>query len=457
VNAIKFVLPAAALGLAGILLVPSQSDAWSVLGTTLTTSQRHFKVFDNFTDTEANNNVTPDTNFPGFTGVEMAIWKGAVEWGSRLHGNGNGDPSQVGDLGSGGANFDFYYVGNAIGVGSIGDNICSEISGSNGGVLAFTEFFLPPGFNGWRMRFYAGWTWADGPTTGIPGSQVDIQGVACHELGHALGLDHSASPGATMQPAISGTGTSQRSISADDIAGLQSIYLVASASKPIITSLVPALGQVTINGSGFSATNNQVWFTNINAGSANSVAVTGVPSVGGAQITVSLPAAAGPGDVLVKTSGSGNASLSNAMPFTPGTAPVCPSPFNYCLVNPNSYDPNGAFMDWLGTQFISQNNFAVSASGVPPGAAGIFFFGPGQTAASFGNGWFCVSGQITRLPVVFANFVGVAFYQIDVTQPPVAGLILPGTTQNFQFWYRDALGGGLNFNLTDGLSVQFCP
>ncbi len=451
----KLVLPTAALGLAGLLLVPTQSDAFTVIGTSLTTSQRHFKIFDNFTDPQANDNTTPDTSFPGYTGVEMAIWKAAVEWGARLHGNGNGDPSQFGDLGSGGANFDFYFMGNATGVGVIGDNICSEISGSSGGVLAFTEYFNP-GFTGWRMRFYQGWTWADGPTTGIPGSEIDIQGVACHELGHALGLDHSGVAGATMQPAITGTGTSQRSISADDIAGVQSIYGVASASKPIISSLVPALGSVTINGSGFSATNNQVWFTQATAGSLTSVVVSGVPS-SGTQITVSTPANSGPGDILVKTSASGNASLSNAFPFIPGTAPVCPSPSNYCFVNPNSADPNGALMGWNGTQFISQNNFGLLASGMPVGSAGIFFFGSTQTAAPFGNGWICATTGIVRLPIVFTSIFGTAFYQLDYNTAPVAGQITAGSTKYFQFWFRDTAGGGSNFNTSDGLAVQFCP
>lgn len=452
----KLILPTAALGLAAVLLVPTQSDAAAGIGTLLTTSQRHFKIFDNFTDAQANNNTTPDTNFPGYTGVEMAIWKGGVEWGSRLHGTGNGDPQQPGGLGSGGANFDFYYMGKATAVGVIGDNIASEISGSNGGVLAFTEFILPPNFNGWRMRFYQGWTWADGPTTGIPGNEIDIQGVACHELGHALGLDHTNSPGATMQPAITGTGTSQRSIESDDILGVQTIYGVASATKPIIASLAPALGQVTITGSNFSATNNQVWFTQAATSMATSVIVSGVPSSGGVM-TVAVPATAGPGDILVKTTASGGASLSNAFPYIPGTMPVCPSPFNYCFVNGNSFDPNGAFMDWTGTQFISQNNFAVSASGVPPGSAGIFFYGTGQTAVPFGNGWFCATGSIVRLPIVFSNFVGIAFYQLDMTQPPVLGTITPGGSQNFQFWYRDVPAGGSLFNLTDGLNVQFCP
>ncbi|MDZ4771882.1 MAG: matrixin family metalloprotease [Planctomycetota bacterium] len=454
-NVVKLILPTAALGLAGILLVPTQSDAFTVIGTSLSTSQRHFKIFDNFTDVQANNNVTPDTNFPGYTGVEMAIWKAAVEWGSRLHGNGNGDPSQLGNLGSGGANFDFYFMGNATGVGVIGDNICSEIGGSSGGVLAFTEYFNP-GFSGWRMRFFQAWTWADGPTTGIPGSELDIQGVACHELGHALGLDHSAVAGATMWPSVSGTGTAERSISADDILGVQNIYSVASASKPIITGYTAALGTVTINGSGFLSSGNQVWFTKATAGTGTSVVV-GPLNSSGTSITASVPVNAGPGDILVKTTASGGASLSNAWPFTPGTAPVCPSPFNYCFVNPNSASPTGAEMGWQGSQFISQNNFAVEASGMPFSTAGIFFYGTSQTAAPFGNGWLCATGSIVRLPIVITSIFGTAFYQLDLTTAPVAGTITAGNTYNFQYWFRDVPGGAPFFNLTDGLAVPFCP
>src|SRR5262249_20303569 len=155
----------------------------------------------------------PDASFPGYQGVSMAVWKGAVEWGSGKHATGSGDPSQPGDLGSGGANFDFSWQGNATAVGGTHDNITSELAGSNGGVLAFTE---TPLSDGWRMRFYSGWTWADGPNTNIPSNQIDIQGVACHELGHSLGLGHSTAAGATMQAAISGTGVGQRSISSDD-------------------------------------------------------------------------------------------------------------------------------------------------------------------------------------------------------------------------------------------------
>ena len=102
--------------------------------------------------------------FPGYQGAVMAIWKGCVEWGSTLHGDGTGDPTQIGDLGSGGANFDASFQGLATQVGGQNDNTHSELSGGNGGVLAFMEPGGGSGIsNGWRIRYYESWLWQDGP------------------------------------------------------------------------------------------------------------------------------------------------------------------------------------------------------------------------------------------------------------------------------------------------------
>jgi hypothetical protein len=39
---------------------------------------------------------------------------------------------------------------------------------------------------------------------------------------------------------------------------------------------------------------------------------------------------------------------------------------------------------------------------------------------------------------------------------PVAG-VDPGETWNYQAWFRDFVPGGSGFNLSDALSVTYCP
>jgi peptidoglycan hydrolase-like protein with peptidoglycan-binding domain len=66
--------------------------------------------------------------------------------------------------------------------------------------------------------------WVNGATSGA----FDVETVALHELGHILGLAHSAVPGAVMAPTVSPNFTLQ-ALTADDIAGIQSLYTAAPA------------------------------------------------------------------------------------------------------------------------------------------------------------------------------------------------------------------------------------
>ena len=95
----------------------------------------------------------------------------------------------------------------------------------------------------------------------------------------------------------------------------------------------------------------------------------------------------------------------------------------------------------------------------------LVFYGDQQTQNPFGDGVLCV-GQggsgIHRLnPPTLTSTFGNSFRQVDFTVPPAdfgPGMIVPGTTWNFQFWFRDPGGpGGTNFNLSDGLAALFCP
>jgi len=321
---LRLVPPALALGGALLLILPGAREAsgYSLGGFNVALSaeaQRDVRVFNNFSDPQTNQNTTIDPQFPGWDGAEEAIWKAAVEWGSEAHGNGSGDPLQP-VLGSGGANFDAVWDGEATGIGTSDDNVVSAVTSCGSGVLAYTEI---PTKNGWRIRFCDGsWVWYDGPGDNPgTGNDFDLQGVATHEYGHALGLGHSTVPSATMYPSTSSSGSSDfRSIEPDDMAGVQAIYgVIFSSFKPHIGSVTVNGGQVTITGNHFSPTGGEVWFTNRNVSEPlpdPRVRVLGVSSTnGGTQITVAIPADAGPGDVFVKLSRNGNNTLSNGFPF----------------------------------------------------------------------------------------------------------------------------------------------
>ncbi len=139
----------------------------------------------------------------------------------------------------------------------------------------------------------------------------------------------------------------------------------------------------------------------------------------------------------------------------------CGSTLRYCQSTPNS-NSAGAVMSSAGPAEIGTNNFSVVAAAAATGSFGLFFYGPNQIMAPFGDGFRCVGGTTSRLnPPVMTDGFGDVTRQVDFNAPPAnagAGQITPGSTWNFQFWFRDPMGpGATGFNLTDGLSVIFCP
>ena len=99
-----------------------------------------------------------------------------------------------------------------------------------------------------------------------------------------------------------------------------------------------------------------------------------------------------------------------------------------------------------------------------PGNFALFFYGAGQIQAPFGDGFRCVSaggiGTFRLNPALTLDALGDASRLVGFTQPPAssgAGAIHSGDTWYFQCWHRDPAAAGSGFNLSDGLSVSFCP
>jgi matrixin len=440
---------APALAITGALLLCAPTKAYSFIGGSLNLTQRDIRVCNNFTDPTANDNTTPDSQFPGFTGCRMAFWKSCVEWGSEAHGTGGGDPSQP-VLGSGGANFDAAWGGSATSGGNTNDNIFSELAGSSGGVLAFTE---TPISDGWRILFYSGWEWHDGPA-GIPanGNSFDMQGVGCHEYGHALGLGHESNQGpVTMYPSTASGDIAARSIEADDINGIRALYGVKAANKPHISSIWGG-AQLVIQGTNFPTNNNaEVWFTFLNPtnpGQGMPLKVTGLSS-NGTEITVSVPSPAGPGDIMVRDGlSSANQALSNAFPFDPT---ACPQPLTYCSSKVTSLGTT-PIVDFLGSNSLAQNNLAIECHDAMPSKPGLIFYSDaGPYNVPFQGGTLCVKPPISRTPVFVFDIFGYYMQSLPFTVFDI------GITRHYQFWFRDPQHpDGTGVGLSNAGRVTFC-
>jgi hypothetical protein len=131
-----------------------------------------------------------------------------------------------------------------------------------------------------------------------------------------------------------------------------------------------------------------------------------------------------------------------------------------CQGAPNSAG-SGALMAHSGSTSVAANDLVLLAGGCPTNQFGIFYYGADYTQISFGTGYRCVSPGgvgLFRFSPVNTGGSGVGSWSLDYLNPPQAsGQITAGSTWHFQFWYRDPVAGGANFNLSDGLEVAFCP
>jgi len=138
------------------------------------------------------------------------------------------------------------------------------------------------------------------------------------------------------------------------------------------------------------------------------------------------------------------------------TIPVADLGTNYCTSSPNS-SGSPSLITAIGSTSIADNDLTLSAGPMADNEPGIFYFGSNQLNTPFGNGTRCVGGTVVRIlpPAMAAG--GVLTRVVDLTSGPVASAIAPMTTWNFQAWFRDPAGGGLGFDLSDAVEIDFEP
>jgi len=135
----------------------------------------------------------------------------------------------------------------------------------------------------------------------------------------------------------------------------------------------------------------------------------------------------------------------------------------FCVSTPNSAGA-GAMIHAQGSASVGANDLVLVTDGAIANEFGLFYYGPEELQVPFGDGLRCVGagalGTFRLDPVVLVGLDGRAVRPVDLTAPPAAGgpgAIQPGSSWSFQFWYRDPFAGGTGFNLSDGLTVLFCP
>ncbi len=131
----------------------------------------------------------------------------------------------------------------------------------------------------------------------------------------------------------------------------------------------------------------------------------------------------------------------------------------YCTLAPNSAGP-GAVIGSTGSTSTALNSLGLFCSGLPTPSLGLFIYGAASANTPLGNGTLCIGTPIVRLNPGGASNNGFASRALDLSVPPASsgpGMITPGSTWYFEYWYRDNPAGGARFNLSNGMQANFCP
>ena len=140
---------------------------------------------------------------------------------------------------------------------------------------------------------------------------------------------------------------------------------------------------------------------------------------------------------------------------------TCVAPVTYCTAANNSTG-GAASIAAQGSVRLQDQALDLVTSGLPLQSLGYYIFSASQAfTPGFGGGQgnLCLGGSIFRL----SSFVRNSGATGNVTLALPYGGLPPGASfdigegWNFQYWFRDSVGGTPTSNTSNGLHVVFCP
>jgi len=125
----------------------------------------------------------------------------------------------------------------------------------------------------------------------------------------------------------------------------------------------------------------------------------------------------------------------------------------YCASRANS-SGGPAQLQADGSTLITANDVRLRASGLPLQSVGYFLFSATTARTSVLAGDLCLGAPLRRfsLSVQSSGTTGAVSFSPDLTNLPLGTVVTPGSTWNFQYWFRDV---GPTANFSEGLALRF--
>ena len=188
-----------------------------------------------------------------------------------------------------------------------------------------------------------------------------LEDVATHELGHALGLNHSSSSDATMYPSYSYCSQALRTLASDDVAGAKALYPTSapappSNTPPTVTITSPANGASFVQGSNISFAGSASDAQDGNISSRIQWKDNGVP-IGSGNLLSSLLSLVGVHTITATVTDNNGATASSQVAITitliPSAPPAPPSTqgtLSVQKVTNSAYTIWRSYLTWTGVQ-----------------------------------------------------------------------------------------------------------